>query len=347
MTIDKIIEVNISISEAMALDGGYDTILIIGPLPKTPGAHQTPDVAGYTSTQDLKEAGFTTEDPVYTAASKVFSQSPKPSKVFVAVQKTSSGATETVDLTLDRAVAVPGWYCVCPAGIKENFYQGIADWVEANEKMCVCETTGISSSPVSDAMFRTAVVHAAEENDCVNAAYAAKFLSYEPGSEMWAFKSLAGIEAQDLSTNDIAKLENLNISYYTTIGGQAMAQGGKVSSGEWIDTIRFRDWLKTLIQQKVANLFLSLPKIPYTDAGIGLVQLAVSEALDEGVKVGGIAQPVSADDGTITPSYTITAPKAADLDAGTRKSRKLPGLTWSARLAGALIAVTINGTLNY
>lgn len=131
----------------------------------------TPDVAGYTGTQDLKSAGFSTDDPVYISASKVFSQSPKPSMVMVAVQKTTSGSTEKVDVTLDRAKAVPGWYCICPAGIKEDFYQSIADWTESNEKLCVCETTGISASPVSDAMFRTAVIHATKENDCVNAAY--------------------------------------------------------------------------------------------------------------------------------------------------------------------------------
>ena len=108
MTIDQIIKVDIAISEAMAIDGGYDTILIIGPLPKTPGGHMTPDVAGYTGTQDLKSAGFSTDDPVYISASKVFSQSPKPSMVMVAVQKTTSGSTEKVDVTLDRAKAVPG-----------------------------------------------------------------------------------------------------------------------------------------------------------------------------------------------------------------------------------------------
>lgn len=71
MNIDKIVEVNIQISEAMSIDGGYDTILIMGPLPKTPGGRVTPDVAGYASLQDLKGAGFTSDDPVYIAASKV------------------------------------------------------------------------------------------------------------------------------------------------------------------------------------------------------------------------------------------------------------------------------------
>ena len=258
MNIDKIVEVNIQISEAMSIDGGYDTILIMGPLPKTPGGNSTPDVASYTNLQDLKDAGFTAEDPVYIAASKVFSQSPKPSTVMIAVQKLSSGSPEKVDATLDRAIGRPGWYCICPAGINENFYQGIADWTEANEKLCICETTGISASPVSDAMLRTAVIHATSEGDCVNCAYAARFLSYDPGSEQWCFKSLPTISAQTLSTMDIASLEAKNISYYTAVGNKAMVQGGKVSGGEWIDTIRFRDWLKTEIQSKVLNLFLGL-----------------------------------------------------------------------------------------
>ena len=205
MNIDKIVEVNIQISEAMSIDGGYDTILIMGPLPKTPGGRVTPDVAGYASLQDLKGAGFTSDDPVYIAASKVFGQSPKPPAVMIAVQKLSSGSTEKVDVTLDRAIGMPGWYCICPAGIKEDFYQSIADWTEANEKLCVCETTGISSSPVSDAMLRTAVIHATAENDCVNCAYAARFLSYDPGSEQWCFKSLSMVSAQGLSTTDIIR----------------------------------------------------------------------------------------------------------------------------------------------
>ena len=62
MNIDKIVEVNIQISEAMSIDGGYDTILIVGPLPKAPGGRVTPDVAGYASLQDLKSAGFAADD---------------------------------------------------------------------------------------------------------------------------------------------------------------------------------------------------------------------------------------------------------------------------------------------
>lgn len=144
MTIDQIIKVDIAISEAMAIDGGYDTILIIGPLPKTPGGHMTPDVAGYTGTQDLKSAGFSTDDPVYISASKVFSQSPNPGMVMVAVQKTTSGSTEKVDLSPLTVQRRCRGGTARPGGHQGDFYQSIADWTESNEKFCVCETTGIS-----------------------------------------------------------------------------------------------------------------------------------------------------------------------------------------------------------
>ena len=49
----------------------------------------------------------------------------------------------------------------------------------------------------------------------------------------------------------------------------------------------------------------------------------------------------------LPPSYTITVPKAAELDAATRRTRVLPKVKWSAQLAGALIATEIGGTLNY
>lgn len=124
MNIDKIVEVNIQISEAMSIDGGYDTILIMGPLPKTPGGNSTPDVASYTNLQDLKDAGFTAEDPVYIAASKVFSQSPKPSTVMIAVQKLSSGSPEKVDATLDPRHWETGLVLHLPGGHQRELLSG-------------------------------------------------------------------------------------------------------------------------------------------------------------------------------------------------------------------------------
>ena len=152
MNIDQIIQCDIVISESMTIEGGYDSTLIVGPLPANASDHTTPDVSVYSNTDELKDAGFTVDDPVYIAVQKYFSQSPRPKEVYVAVQKQPSGATEGVDVTLDRANATSGWYAVCPAGIAEDKLQKIADWVEANTKMCIAETTSLSASPISEGM---------------------------------------------------------------------------------------------------------------------------------------------------------------------------------------------------
>lgn len=114
MTIDQIIKVDIAISEAMAIDGGYDTILIIGPLPKTPGGHMTPDVAGYTGTQDLKSAGFSTDDPVYIAASSLVGRlmedsihTSAPSKVGKVENNHTAKLTPNLKVTTDDGREVP------------------------------------------------------------------------------------------------------------------------------------------------------------------------------------------------------------------------------------------------
>lgn len=66
--------------------------------------------------------------------------------------------------------------------------------------------------------------------------------------------------------------------------------------------------MKTEIQSKVLNLFLGLSKVPFTDQGIALVQNAVIDALEEGVRAGGIVQEASSEDGEATQSYTVTVP---------------------------------------
>ena len=87
MNIDKIVQVDITISTSTTIDGGYDRMLIVGPLPETAGGKTTPDVASYTSLDELSAAGFTSTDPVFKAAQVAFSQSPRPKEIYIAVRK--------------------------------------------------------------------------------------------------------------------------------------------------------------------------------------------------------------------------------------------------------------------
>ena len=122
---------------------------------------------------------------------------------------------------------------------------------------------------------------------------------------------------------------------------------GKTASGEWIDLIRFRDWLQNDMQVRVVNLLVTNKKIPYTDGGIGLVQNQMIASLKAGQQAGGIAPTEYDEDQNEIPGYVTKVPLAANLTAVQKASRKLKGVSFQARIAGAIHMVEINGNLTY
>ena len=76
-------------------------------------------------------------------------------------------------------------------------------------------------------------------------------------------------------------LEEENLNYYVPCAGRDITRDGKMIGGEWVDIIRFRDWLKNQMQIRIYELFVKHPKIPYTDAGIVLVQNQMEAVLAE------------------------------------------------------------------
>ncbi len=110
-------------------------------------------------------------------------------------------------------------------------------------------------------------------------------------------------------------LADANLDYFITVGNKNITMNGKVVAGEWADVIRFRDWLKNDMQVRVVNLFVTRPKVPYTDSGIGLVQNQMLASLKAGQDVGGIAEEEFDEDGNSIPGYTTSVPLAASLSA--------------------------------
>lgn len=113
-----------------------------------------------------------------------------------------------------------------------------------------------------------------------------------------------------------------------------------------MDVIRFRDWLKAEIQINVFNALKTNRKVPYTDAGIGLIEGKIEETLLRGQTIGGIAGDAY-DDERLIRGYTVDVPMAADLTEAERKSRRLPGCRFTARLAGAIHVTEIEGYLTF
>ncbi len=161
----------------------------------------------------------------------------------------------------------------------------------------------------------------------------------DPGSDTWEFKQLAGVAVDSLTDSEQAALAAKNASYYVRVAGVPATQGGKTPYGEWIDVVRFLDWLKANLRADILALLLANKKIPFTQKGIDRVVGAVRGRLNAGSTNGGTGgidaeQPI-----------TVSAPKVADVSATNKRNRLLPNVQFGATLAGAIRAVQVRGSV--
>ena len=349
MKTDNIVRVNVNVEEMVASAESYGNMLIVGPVPKAPGAATTPDVGGYSSMEELTTAGFASEDPIYDAALLAFKQAIPPKIIYCAVQKNTVESVEDIATTLQRAIDYSAdWWAICPVGIAAANVQKMADFVdEKNAKFLVVATTGITDSPIAGEMNRVHVMHETQESDYANVGLAARCLVYQPGAETWQFKAINGLAAQSLTQTEVNGMDAINIGCYVEHFGSDCTFGGKTLSGEWIDVVRFCDWLTDKIQRNVYELFLKQPKVPYTDSGIAMIQSQVVAALQEGQRNGGIAEDETDAEGNVVKGYEVQVPKASSLTSAQRKTRKLLNVTANGRLANAIHFAEISVTLTY
>lgn len=276
-----------------------------------------------------------------------------------ALAETAQGY-EDIRTTLARASREAAFYGIHITEFREtgDIESAIA-WAEANEKMFAFEYSDYENCPVNNfSYYRSFCMYAGEadgygsdkqpaENRYAALAWMAKCFGYDPGTETWHLKELATVVPSALSTDQKKQLANSHINTFLRYGGCSCTIGGYTLAGEWIDVIRFRDWLKAEMQINVFNALKVNRKIPYTDAGIGLIEGKMEETLKRGQDIGGIAPTEYGQDGDTVYGYTVTVPRISDLTEAERKSRKLTGCRYTARLAGAIHAVEIEGFLTF
>lgn len=280
----------------------------------------------------------------------------KPSKGTMALT-----ATESYTDALNEIIKAGGsWYGLVVADRTESVVLEVAAWAEANVKLFGTATddvkvlngavrTDIAAKLMDKQYFRTFVVFDREAATEFNeAALMAKCFTFYPGGETWANKRLAGITADRLSEGEYIAASEKNCTTFEMFKSFALTQGGKTAAGEWIDVIRFRDWLHNEMQADVAFALINGDgKIPYTDEGITILANAMQKSLQLGVRRGGIAPEELDENDKVIPSYIIKKPKAAQISPNNKASRVLNDLGGSARLAGAIHVVNIKFSLGY
>lgn len=275
----------------------------------------------------------------------------------------SWGTFTTVDsVAVDMAAIVMednAWYGLISADRTKQVQLDFAAWTETQKKIfgmvsdeAAILTPGVTTDVLSvlkdTRYFRTYTGYSAlAATQFPDAAWMSALFPLQPGSETWALKKLAGVTPDKLSAtqrNTIFGKGGNTFEYYQS--QIALTNPGKTAAGEWIDVIRFRDWLEDRIQTNMVALLINRAKVPYTDQGIQLCVTNLRKSLQEGVNVGGISGDEVDSEGKTIPGFTISYPLSADLDSNTKASRILT-LEFSARLAGAVHAVVVSGRVGY
>lgn len=263
---------------------------------------------------------------------------------------------------IKRAMEDNGWYAVCTCGVDSSEYESIAEFIETQEKIFIYTETDYFKNgmkpTVSPLYVRTAAVFGPTSADqdpadmppanrYINVAFTTVWFNFEPGSETAANQVLRGVTPGSFSVSNMVHMERDMINHVILIKRQNVTQIGKMLGDEWCDMIRFRDWLKADMQNRIVDVFIKNPKIPYTDQGIALIHNAMEASLKRGQKVGGICFDEYDEEGNTIPGYWTKVPTAASLSAVQRRSRKLTGCTFAARPTGAIHFAEITGSITY
>jgi hypothetical protein len=189
----------------------------------------------------------------------------------------------------------------------------------------------------SAAYARTMGIYHPSNGAFADAAWVGRCLPLDPGSETWAHKTLKGVTATRITPTWRTNILNKKGNVYETIAGRNITEFGTVADGEYFDVVRFVDWLKARIAERVFSTLTDQAnsKIPYTNRGIALIVGDVRAVLKSGVAVGGLVED----------TIVVSAPRAEDVDPADKAARLLKNVIFTATLQGAIHTAQIKGTV--
>lgn len=352
--IDQVVDITITRQSKPASVASFNGILLAQEILTTDITPTfTERVRKYNSLAEMITAGFTSADPVYLMAQAVFLQKNNPGEVYIGRKLTGGDGSETWAAAIAAmAAASSAWYGFCIGDKTLADLQAVAAWAELNKKLFIIDdddaniidsTGDIAEYVNTQAYDRTAVIYSdvadlATTDTCMAAAWLGLQFSKDPGSSNWAYKTLKGCSAYEITLAQRTTALGKECNIYEEIAGVDVTELGTVGSGEYIDIIRGIDWLEAKIQENVFNSFLNNEKISYTDTGIQSVVSQIIAALQDAADIGLIIGADDEDNG-----YEVTAPLAANVSAADKAARELNEVTFRATLQGAINKTTING----
>lgn len=304
----------------------------------------------YTTIADMVSDGFVVGDSAHKMATIAFQQSPRPSQVVVG--RKESGLSEIVPAatwveavqTLEEAY---GQWLYLTTDADDTDAALIAAYIETTEKFHVHHTQGIptanddgiSADLQALGYNRTWVIlNTGSDQGVAAAGRAAVFGTRQAGSSVWVYDNIVGLTVDKLTSAQEGYCKASNLDWYTTVENLSLVFGNnKACGGEHIDVMVGVQWIITRMREAVFGAVVAPRKLSFTSGGIAAIESAIRTTIAEA-----ITRDILADD--FTP--VIIVPNALTFTSAQRNTRNLTGITFQARLAGAILYVDgINGTV--
>ena len=306
------VNVSVQVSPVAAAPPTFNQGLIIGTssvIPSTSGA--SPRLRLYTGLAPLLTDGFTTSSPEYLAAQVYFSQSPAPTYLWIGRQDLTASETPLIALEACRA-ASSAWWGATVLNAATADHEAIAAWMDAaspvgcyfyatSDTTVVNNTAGNVLLTLQAAAYKRSfgIYSTVQGGAAPNNAYAAcaalgAAMGLNTGlansNFMMKFKTLVGITPEPLTLTQIQNIEGANGNLYLSYGNTyAWLEAGAQANGQFLDEVLNLDMLASDLQYSMANLLISQPSIPHTNAGQAQLLAAANAACDRAVSRGFLA----------------------------------------------------------
>ena len=366
LPVSNVVNVDVIMSPVAATGRNFGALLILGTSTVIP---VTERIRQYSAIEDIGD-DFGADSPEYEAATIFFSQSPKPTLVYIGrwaktLAEGEAGAVETLLQAVNACLQYTNWYGLA-----------IADSADLVEADVISVAAAIEASSLSRILaVTTADVNVLVSGNTDNIGYKLKaadysrtFWQYSSSSKYAAisafgraftvnftgnnttitlkFKTEPGVTHETLTTAQASAIDAINGNVYVYYANDtAIIQQGVMANGDFFDERHGLDWLQNYVQTNLYNLlYTSTTKIPQTDAGVTRLMTNVEASLDQAVNNGLVAPGVwnggpigqieSGD--TLTKGYYVYADAVANQAQSDREARKSPVIQAAIKLAGAI-----------
>lgn len=366
LPVSNVVTVDVSMSAKAATGRNFGSLLILGTSTIIPVSER---IRLYTSADDIA-TDFGSTSPEYLAATVFFSQSPKPTQVYVGrwaktLATAETGSVETVSDAITAVLEYTSWYGIHLADSDDIVDADVLTVAAAIEAATVTRIFGVTTS-AADAISSSATDDIAYK--LKSAGYTRTFSQYSTSSKYAAvsmfgraftvdftgenttitlkFKTEPSITYETLTSSQAAALDAKYCNVYVYYDNDtAILQQGVMASGDFFDERHGLDWLQNYVQTNLFNLlYTSTTKIPQTEAGITRlvtnVEQSLAQAADNGLVGPGVWNgddigELSSGD-TLTKGYYVYANKLTSQSQSDREARKSPTIQCAIKLAGAV-----------